>query len=149
MKGWFQIERSYEKPAGSLLVGRQLEKLSNERYTAGGHLVRSYPDPAHKADTATNKLYRYSIVFVLRAHSPAIVNTDSLTTSITGDFQNPIRDIQARELFKEIQRAHFNINTHQEEREEQRLKLLEKKKNLSPSTEIAAQHNNESMSHES
>ena len=130
MKGWFPIERTYEKPAGTLLVGRQLERLSNGRYPAGGHLVKSYPDPLHKADTETDKHYRYSIVFVLRAHSPVIVNTDSLTSSITGEFENPIIDVESRELFKELQRDHFNINTHKEERQQQIMALAEKKMNL-------------------
>jgi len=139
---WFQIERSYEKSAGSLLVGKQLERLSNERYVAGGHLVRSYPDPPQKNDTS-EKNYRYSIVFVLRAHSPVVVNTDVLTTPITGKFQTPIRDTEARQLFKEIQREHFNINTNHEEREQQRLKLLAKTKNsmASAAVDTIVQHN--------
>jgi hypothetical protein len=104
-----------------------LERLSNRRYTAGGHLVRSYPDPPQRAEPSTPKNYRYSIVFVLRAHSPVLVNTDILTTPITGEFKDPLRDIQARELFKMIEKAHFNINTRHEERQQQRLKLAEKK----------------------
>jgi len=34
-----------------------------------------------------------------------------------------LRDIKAQDLFRDIQKAHFNINTHHEERNEQRLKL--------------------------
>ena len=126
---WFQIERSYAKPAGSLLVGRQLEQLSNGRYRSGGHLVRSYPDvPDAKSLTTMQRNYRYSIVLVLRAHSPVPVNTDDLTTSITGEFQQPLKGITADELFRNIQSAHFNINTGIQERDEQRRKLEEKKK---------------------
>lgn len=117
ISSWFPIERTYTQPAGTLLVGKQLERLSNGRYSAGGHLVRSYPDLASK------EKYRYSIVFVLRAHSPLLVNTDRLTSSITGEFQNPIRDVKARELYLQIQKAHFNINTGHDEREQQRIKL--------------------------
>jgi hypothetical protein len=53
-----------------------------------------------------------------------------LTTSITGKFEHPLRDITAQEMFKNIQSAHFNINTHIQEREEQRQRLAEKKKQL-------------------
>lgn len=139
---WFQIEKSYEKPSGSLLVGRQLERLSNGKYMAGGHRVRSYPDLPQQTNTS-EKNYRYSIVFVLRAHSPVVVNTDALTTPITGKFQSPIRDIEARQLFKDIQRAHFNINTNHEEREQQRLRLLEKKNSsiISTAVNTVGQHN--------
>jgi hypothetical protein len=54
-----------------------------------------------------------------------MVNTDNLTTPITGQFTNPIRDITAQELFRNIQKAHFNINTNIEERNDQRQKLAE------------------------
>jgi hypothetical protein len=36
----------------------------------------------------------------------------------------------ARDLFDAIQAAHFNINTHIQEREEQRKRLAEQKKHL-------------------
>lgn len=127
---WFPIEQTYYCPAGSLLVGRQLQRLTNGRYTAGGHLVRSYPDPPSQPKQPTEftrRNYRYSIVFVLRAHSPVLVNTDNLTTPITGQFQSPLRDIEAHELFTEIKKAHININTGIEERNEQRQKLVEKR----------------------
>ncbi|TVY22356.1 hypothetical protein LHYA1_G008648 [Lachnellula hyalina] len=42
-QSWFPIEKSFESPAGSILAGRQLERLTNSRYRSGGHLVRSYP----------------------------------------------------------------------------------------------------------
>jgi isopenicillin N synthase-like dioxygenase len=129
-KGWFPIERSYDSPAGSLLTGRQLQVLSNNRYTPGPHLVRSYPDPPAQdkepAEPPARK-YRYSIVFVLRAHSPVPVNTDQLTTAITGDFKTPMRNIVAGDLFRDIRNTHYNINTTIEQRNEQRQKLAEKK----------------------
>lgn len=143
MQRWFQIEKSYERPAGSLLVGKQLERLSNERYISGGHLVRSYPDLPQQPETSPGRNYRYSIVFVLRAHSPVMVNTDTLTTPITGAFHDPIRDVEARELFREIQKAHFNINTGKEEREQQRLKLLEKKTRTTAAVSVDAVNDNE------
>jgi len=130
-RGWFQIEKTYEGGEGSLLVGRQLERLSNGRYVAGGHCVRSYPSPQQTSNPSTpdreGKNYRYSIVFVLRAHSPVLVNTDHLTTPITGEHRDPIRDVTARELFRGIQSKHFNINTGLDERNEQRQKLAEKR----------------------
>lgn len=130
---YFQIERTYERPAGSLLVGRQLERLSNGRYRSGGHLVRSYPDPPLPPDAEhptenPARGYRFSIVFVLRAHSPIPIDTDNLTTPITGKFRHPLKDITAHELFRGIQNAHFNINTHIQERDEQRRRLTEQKK---------------------
>jgi hypothetical protein len=133
VQNYFQIERTYERPAGSLLVGRQLERLSNRRYRAGGHQVRSYPDPplptgSEPVTEKPGRGYRFSIVFVLRAHSPIEVDTDTLTTPITGKFQHPLKDIKAQELFKDIQSAHFNINTQIQERDEQRRRLAEKKK---------------------
>ena len=48
-----------------------------------------------KYPASSQKQYRYSIVFVLRAHSPVIVNTDELTTPITGVFERPMRGIRA------------------------------------------------------
>jgi len=116
---WFQIERSYEKPAASLLVGRELEMLSNGRYVPGGHLVRSYP-----TSTEPSQKYRYSIVFALRAHAPVSVDTDRLTTSITGEFRNPIKGIAAEEVFSVIYKSCFNVNTNIEERREQKERLL-------------------------
>jgi len=144
---WFQIEKTYERGEGSLLVGRQLERLSNGRYVAGGHCVRSYPSPSPPQQTLNlspqeqGKNYRYSIVFVLRAHSPVLVNTDHLTTPITGEFLDPIRDMTARELFRGIQSKHFNINTGLNERNEQRQKLAEKR--LQGTEAVNAPDNNE------
>lgn len=131
-RGWFQIEKTYKRGEGSLLVGRQLERLSNGRYVAGGHCVRSYPSPPQQTSNPSTpdgegKNYRYSIVFVLRAHSPVLVNTDHLTTPVTGEHRDPIRDVTARELFRGIQSKHFNINTGLDERNEQRQKLAEKR----------------------
>jgi hypothetical protein len=103
--------------------------------------VRSYPNaPAQpgaklpgKTDAA-GRCYRYSLVLVLRAHSPTPVNTDDLTTSITGEFHEPLKDITADELFRKIQAAHFNINTGLQERDEQRRKLAEKNNSSSSAT---------------
>jgi hypothetical protein len=127
-------ERMYRSPV--LLVGRQLEWLSNNRYHAGGHLVRSYPETRSQNKIGEPPIprgpYRYSIVFVLRAHSPIPIDTDELTTSITGHFSRPINGVTAGELFKNIQAAHFNINTGMQERYEQKRKLAEKKSGPTP-----------------
>lgn len=127
---WFPIEQSYETPKGSILVGRQLECLSNGRYRAGGHRVRSYPNPAtdRKEPLTPRNNYRYSMVLVLRAHLPVPINTDNFTTDITGPFSRPLKDIAAKDLFNEIHSAHFNINTSIQEREEQKRRLAEQKK---------------------
>jgi hypothetical protein len=123
-------ERTYRSPV--LLAGRQLECLSNNRYRSGGHLVRSYPDQLldQSGETPTPRApYRYSIVFVLRAHSPIPVNTDTLTTAVTGKFLRPLKGMTAGELFRNIQAGHFNINAGMEERDEQKRKLAERKQN--------------------
>lgn len=122
---WFPIEKTFPEPAGCVMVGRQLERLSNFRYQSGGHRVCSYHAPKPEAISTTR--YRYSIVFVLRAHSPVPVNTDQLTTKITGSFPNPLNGITAGQLYKAIHQAHFNINTGIEERNKQK-KLLAAKK---------------------
>ncbi|KAE9378036.1 Clavaminate synthase-like protein [Stipitochalara longipes BDJ] len=123
---WFPLEKTYRSPV--LLAGCQLECLTNKRYISGGHLVRSYPVSTPNQITAAEAAYRYSIVFVLRAHTPVPVNTDELTTPLTGIFSRPLKDITAGELLRNIQAAHFNINAGIEERDEQKRKLAEKKK---------------------
>lgn len=138
LNDWFAIEKTYDqesRPSASLLGGRQLEALSNGRYQAGGHLVRAYGAPtvslsppisADEVPTSQSN-YRYSIVFVLRAYHKAVVDTDKLTTPITGKFANPIKGVSAGEMFAKIRKAHYNINAVQAEREEQRKKLAELK----------------------
>lgn len=127
-KSWFEVERSYFTPAASLLGGRQLERLSNGRYRSGGHRVMAYPKPlGHETDpTPSRKKFRYSIVFVLRAHHPVPIDSDNLTTDITGKFPLPIKDITAHQLFRDLESAHYNVNTGIQEREEQRRKLASK-----------------------
>ncbi|CAG8981106.1 hypothetical protein HYALB_00012627 [Hymenoscyphus albidus] len=123
---WFPIEKSFPEPAGSLIIGRQLERLSNSRYQSGGHRVVSYPNPNLDPQSSITPRYRYSIVFVLLAHEPVPVNTDQLTTKITGPFANPVSGT-AGKLYREIHRAHFNINTAIEERNRQREVLAARK----------------------
>ncbi len=93
--------------------------------------MRSYPNsPSGNPTEPLTKAspnYRYSIVFVLRAHSPIPVNTDNLTSSITGEFRKPRRETTAGDLFRDIHKAHFNINTGLQERNEQREKLAREK----------------------
>lgn len=127
-RSWFPIEKTYQQPSASLLVGRQLERLSNFRYRAGGHQVRSYgvppsPSPPSQPSGQKDPKYRYSIVFVLRAHDQVTIDTDNLTTSITGDFQTPIKGITAGQMFEQIKSSHFNINTNVEERDKQKKKV--------------------------
>ena len=118
---WFEIEKEVEESGmkgASLLVGRQLERLSNGRYPAGGHRVVSYGDP--KADEREEKRYRFSIVFVLRAHEPVVINSEELETAVTGKWPEPVQGLTAGELYAKIRGAHFNINIGIEERERQR-----------------------------
>ncbi|TVY81326.1 hypothetical protein LSUE1_G001179 [Lachnellula suecica] len=127
-KMYFPIERTFTTPAASVLVGRQIERLTNFRYRSGGHLVRSYPDTGRQEEMdGIIRRYRYSAVFVLRAHYPLIINTDELTTAITGPFWTPLVGITGEEFFRGIQRSHFNINTGLDERNKQRIDLAKKK----------------------
>ncbi|KAF5387208.1 hypothetical protein D9757_006901 [Collybiopsis confluens] len=143
---FWAIEKSYHggqgmKEVGSVLVGRQLQKLSNGRYEAGAHRVRAYgseprQQERHSSDSTTSSQgpYRYSIVFVLRAHSPVPIDTDLLTTEITGPFANLLK-CTAGDLFAETKRKHYNINTGIKEREEQKKELKEKKE-----LQVSAEH---------
>ncbi|KAF2111396.1 hypothetical protein BDV96DRAFT_582087 [Lophiotrema nucula] len=121
------IEKTYTQPAGTLLAGRQLQRFSNFRYPAGGHRVVSYGRPSEV--DGQEKKYRFSIVFVLRAHEPVIVNSADLETEVTGKWEHPVTDMSAGVLYEQIRNAHFNINTGMKEREEQRRKLEGKKGN--------------------
>jgi isopenicillin N synthase-like dioxygenase len=124
---WFDVEREVErsgKRGASLLVGRQLEKMSNGRYGAGGHRVVSYG--AAKPDDQ-EKSYRFSIVYVLRAHEPVVVDSDKLETEVTGKWEHPMKGITAGKMYEEIRGRHYNINIGMEEREKQRRKIKEEK----------------------
>jgi hypothetical protein len=141
--GFYPVETTFENFArtgavsnGTLLCGRQLEWLSNGRFPAGGHRVVSFPRTqgslGNASATSTSssnvdekKAYRYSIVFVLRADEEVVVDTDALTTPITGIFAHPIKSVRAGDWYRDIQSAHFNINTGLKEREFQRRKLEE------------------------
>jgi isopenicillin N synthase-like dioxygenase len=119
-QSFFPIERSYSGPAASVLVGRQLQRFSNNRYVPGGHLVRSYPD-------YKDRKYRFSIVFVLRAHWPVVIDTDKMTSRITGSHAKPIKGETALAFFSQIRKAHYNINSGLKERDKQKQKLIDAK----------------------
>lgn len=111
--GWFAVEKEVHKSGAkgaSLLVGRQLERLSNGRYPAGGHRVVAYGEEG----------YRFSIVFVLRAHNPVVIESDELETGVTGKWAEPVHGKRAGDLYAEIRSSHFNINAAKEERARQR-----------------------------
>ncbi|KAH7355780.1 hypothetical protein BKA66DRAFT_502633 [Pyrenochaeta sp. MPI-SDFR-AT-0127] len=128
---WFEVEREVERSGqkgASMLVGRQLERLSNGRYAAGGHRVVSYG--SHKppiAPAVEEKAYRFSIVLVLRAHEPVIINSDELVTDITGKWADPIKGVTAGKFYEEIRGRHFNINIDVSEREKQRRRVRQVK----------------------
>ncbi|KAI9642022.1 hypothetical protein NHQ30_009893 [Ciborinia camelliae] len=138
---FFPIEQSYEeRDAGTLLVGRELEFLTNGRYRAAGHLVRMYPveplmetepqekENGHEKHIPEGKQYRYSIVFVLRGHEEIEIDTDELRTPITGRWEKPMRGMQMGNLYRRYMSSHININVDVEERQEQKKKLRENKK---------------------
>jgi hypothetical protein len=127
--GWFEVEREVARAGmkgASLLVGRQLERLSNGRYGAGGHRVVSYglpeADGVAKGPLPEGNVgrYRFSIVFVLRAHEPVVVDSDTLETRITGKWEEGVRGVTAGEMYERIRRKHYNINIDVAEREKQR-----------------------------
>lgn len=130
-QSWFEVEREVEKSGqkgASMLVGRQLERLSNGRYPAGGHRVVSYggrkPDTiAPSEPAAKEKSYRFSIVFVLRAHEPVLINSEELVTNITGEWADPLKGVTAGKFYEEIRGRHYNINVDVSEREKQRRKV--------------------------
>lgn len=66
------------------------------------------------------KRYRFSIVLVLRAYGPTIINSDELETQITGKWPKPMRGVTAGELYSNIRSTHFNVNIGIEEREKQK-----------------------------
>ncbi|CAG5182863.1 uncharacterized protein ALTATR162_LOCUS10372 [Alternaria atra] len=140
---WFAVEKVVEdsgRKGATMLAGRQLERLSNGRYPAGGHRVVAYgtPEPSlnppapishpisttsASAPSGSDKRYRFSIVFVLRAHEPIIIKSDSLETEITGKWLEPMNGITAGKFYEKIRGQHFNINIDMDEREKQRNKL--------------------------
>ncbi|KAF2851455.1 hypothetical protein T440DRAFT_467721 [Plenodomus tracheiphilus IPT5] len=135
---WFACEKEVlnaGRKGATMLVGRQLERLSNGRYAAGGHRVVSYGAPRPKAKhtsppaftdadpSAEEKQYRYSIVFVLRAHEPVIIHSSDFETEVTGKWLEPMMNVTAGRFYEQIRGRHFNINIDVEEREKQRRKV--------------------------
>lgn len=131
--GWVGVERGYTGAQATYTVGRTLERLSNGRYPAGGHRVVSYgaapptSSPQAAAGAQEEKRYRHSIVFVLRAHEPVVVESGELETAITGPWAVPVSGVTAGKMYEEIRGQHFNINIGHEEREKQRRNIREGK----------------------
>lgn len=91
---WYPIEEAQDsRPTASVLAGSQLNWLTNAKYQPGGHRVVALP---------SSEKYRYSIVFILRAHWPVKIDTDLLTSSVTGPFVKPIKGKPIWDLFREI-----------------------------------------------
>jgi hypothetical protein len=130
--GWFAVEKEVRKSGAkgaSLLVGRQLERLSNGRYPAGGHRVVAYGDEKgewekKREGEEEEKRYRFSIVFVLRAHNPVVIESDDLETGVTGKWAEPVHGKRAGDLYAEIRSSHFNIKAAKEERARQREDIM-------------------------
>ncbi|TGO25332.1 hypothetical protein BPAE_0082g00160 [Botrytis paeoniae] len=138
----FPIEQSFEgRDTGTLLVGRELNFLSNNRYQAGGHSVRMYPktvtrnephgkENEEQQEMPARKHYRYSIVFVHRGHEDVSIDTDELRTPITGRWKKPMKGLRMENLYRRFMSKHVNINVEMEERQKQRKRLHEKKANM-------------------
>lgn len=122
---WNAVERGYTGCQATYTVGRQLERLSNGRYPAGGHRVVAYGAPEPPPGEETRKRYRHSIVFVLRAHEPVLVNSAELETPITGKWVEPMSGVTAGEMYADIRSRHYNINIGHEDREKQRRNVRE------------------------
>ncbi|RMZ71158.1 integral membrane [Pyrenophora seminiperda CCB06] len=137
---WFDVEREVDRAGrrgATMLVGRQLERLSNKRFKAGGHRVVAYGEtkPGITVDlkpsevgvpteeALRDKRYRFSIVFVLRAHEPVVIRCEELETQVTGKWAQPMEGVTAGEFYEGIRKQHFNINIDVGERERQRRKL--------------------------
>ncbi|KAF2997088.1 hypothetical protein E8E13_003178 [Curvularia kusanoi] len=126
---WFPVEKEVERSGlkgASLLVGRQLERFTNGRYPAGGHRVVAYGDGAFggRQDKEGAEKYRFSIVFVLRAHESVVIESDDLETEVTGRWKEPVHGVTAGELYAKLRSSHFNINAAVEERRKQRQDLV-------------------------
>jgi hypothetical protein len=146
---WHPIEENFERGMATLMSGRQLQYLTRNRYTPGGHRVISYgkgtaliPDnmddlyPSRsrrllnrlsisKPKMPIQEQYRYSIVFVLRAHESVSVDYNMLESP---GFTFDEKDKEARtagELFRRIKKAHYNVNIGHKERDEQKRKIME------------------------
>ena len=52
-QSFLPIERTYTSPTATVMVGRELEYLSNGRFRAGGHLVRSYGTNPSQSNCST------------------------------------------------------------------------------------------------
>jgi isopenicillin N synthase-like dioxygenase len=125
-KSYHPIEKDAADLSGmaSLLAGRQLQRLTNGVYAPGGHLVRSYPAlTTDNGEAEGKKRYRFSIVFVLRAHYPVVLDKKSFTSKITGEPAMIEDGMTCKELFMKIKGAHYNINTGIQDREEQKKRL--------------------------
>jgi isopenicillin N synthase-like dioxygenase len=129
-RSFFPIEKSYKDLSSfaTVLGGRQLQRLTNGRYAPGPHQVRSYPKPNGLLKSSTvGKRFRYSIVFVLRAHGEVTIDTQSLTSRITGTPSMVTDGMPAKAFFDSIRNSHYNINTGIKARELQRKKIEELK----------------------
>ncbi len=51
------------------------------------------------------------------------IDTEKLTTEVTGPFERPLRGVVANDLFRSIEQTHVNINAEIQIREQQRQKL--------------------------
>lgn len=121
-------------PAPSVHISIQLEYLTNERYNPGKHRVRLCPNSTISSSANNPIQYRYSVVFILRAHSLVLLDTDTLTTNITGVYlmyERPLKGMTAGDLFEKIHSSQSHINVDASESAEQREKMREKIENRS------------------
>jgi hypothetical protein len=138
IRSYYPIEKSYLdlNSTGTLLVGRQLQRFSNGRYAPGGHRVMSYPKHhvGANGNGSVEKKYRFSVVFVLRAHYDEVIDVKSLCSPITGQNQVVTDGESARQFFTNIRSSYYNINTNIKERDAQKKHINQKKQQMSQTT---------------
>ena len=88
-------------------------------------------DTIPKSPKKPTNAYRYSMVFVLRADRDVQLNYASISSPVCGDVtykaEKKGAPTTAGELFDNIRKAHFNVNTQVEEREKQKQELTVQK----------------------
>ncbi|KAF2416428.1 Clavaminate synthase-like protein [Tothia fuscella] len=129
---WHNAEKDFScigPNAATLLTGREMEHFTNGMYKPGMHAVVA--PPSTKGQPVEK--HRHSLVFILRAAQDVRIDYTALTSEITGPHPpDRVNGETAGELFARIRKAHFNVNTTQKERLEQKKKLAVSKEKSDP-----------------
>lgn len=104
------------KHHATVFAGRQLERLSNQRYPTGGRRRRVSPPTQIHPSTSFSRshpslgqsAFRYSVALEMHAHMPVPVDTGKLTTHITGPFRFAMRGGSTGVMNRQIKAAKFD-----------------------------------------